>query len=1016
LALFRRLSIGNSAYAHYDTFVLDHNNTLVYASIIGYDALIKDMSKEVNKVNNIYLESLGYCRTVSRGYEVDKRKQNNSDFSHLVVYRKDKVMGEDTPQERLLAYIFYRNEQEKFQAFYDKIYKNTSVPVLMEWIPYIIESASTNNNLRRTTIYYDNTDEKPKPFECLCLDISKEQLLNIVQNGLRTGAINVRGSNETSEQMTNINGLDSYLNSFGETLARRIQQSFTPKFIPGQSTYDSRVDDFDDACFCAGIEMFDAQKDVIQASVTNLKTSKINLVIGEMGCGKTLIGAGIPYAHYGRTGSTTVILCPAHLTNKWKREIERLVPNGEAYIVKHVRQVMKLDKRIRDKHKKKNLYLIMSKETAKFGYESRPSAIWSISKNTFVCPECGQPLTKSEYVGEGRSRHSIQVKFNKTDMSRPLAHNQVCPNKKRVWNKTIRKWEEVDCKAKLWTPLNGDDDNIDWVKLGAEGWILKSHITSIFNEMAAKTNLTRKEATFFAKLAEKKVELDTGGEISSSSKAPRKFPLAKYIRENYKGVIDYLIADELHLYKGDTEQGQAFGDLALAANKVIGLTGTLLNGYADGLFYILYRTIAPTMQKEGFEYSDEQSFMKCFGVMRSTNRFTIRNGREDRRVGSGSEKRLPGVSPLVFTKFLLENAVFLSLSDMAEGLPSYEEIPIAVEMDEELRNAYNTLEQDLRQSSSWRGNGGMKIMGSLLQTLSVYPDQPYDQPPVVHPDTGQVLVVPPSLNRGLRNKESRLMDLVNAKVEQGEKVLIYYQWTNKTDVAEKVTDMLREDGLNVAVLTASVSPEKREEWIDNRLKEGIDVLICNPTLVETGLDLLPFTTIIFYQVGYNIFTMRQASRRSWRLSQTHSIEVFFLYYTGTIQEQALSLMATKLQASMAIEGKFSEEGLRAMSNNEDLLTQIANSVVNGIRQTVDAQVFRQVSIVNEDGVTRVRTHRKTLEDLIELDSVDNIVDIVNKPAKQLEYLYRKTTPMESPTPTHKIMLGLFNKSLCVGNL
>ena len=35
-------------------------------------------------------------------------------------------------------------------------------------------------------------------------------------------------------------------------------------------------------------------------------------------------------------------------------------------------------------------------------------------------------------------------------------------------------------------------------------------------------------------------------------------------------------------------------------------------------------------------------------------------------------------------------------------------------------------------------------------------------------------------------------------------------------------------------------------------------------------------------------------------------------------------MATKLQASMAIEGKFSEEGLNAMSNNEDLLTQIAS--------------------------------------------------------------------------------------------
>ena len=117
---------------------------------------------------------------------------------------------------------------------------------------------------------------------------------------------------------------------------------------------------------------------------------------------------------------------------------------------------------------------------------------------------------------------------------------------------------------------------------------------------------------------------------------------------------------------------------------------------------------------------------------------------------------------------------------------------------------------------------------------------------------------------------------------------------------------------------------------------------------------MDFTTIIFYQIGYNIFTMRQASRRSWRLGQEHPISVYFMYYRNTIQEQALSLMATKLQASMAIEGKFSEEGLRAMSNNEDLLTQIANSVVNGIKDTVDANSFQ--SIKKDNNLTEGKEH------------------------------------------------------------
>ncbi len=37
---------------------------------------------------------------------------------------------------------------------------------------------------------------------------------------------------------------------------------------------------------------------------------------------------------------------------------------------------------------------------------------------------------------------------------------------------------------------------------------------------------------------------------------------------------------------------------------------------------------------------------------------------------------------------------------------------------------------------------------------------------------------------------------------------------------------------------SSVATDKRERWYDRKLKAGIEVLICNPKLVETGLDLL----------------------------------------------------------------------------------------------------------------------------------------------------------------------------------
>jgi hypothetical protein len=53
------------------------------------------------------------------------------------------------------------------------------------------------------------------------------------------------------------------------------------------------------------------------------------------------------------------------------------------------------------------------------------------------------------------------------------------------------------------------------------------------------------------------------------------------------------------------------------------------------------------------------------------------------------------------------------------------------------------------------------------------------------------------------------------------------------------------------------------------LQAGVEVVVCHPKLVETGLDLLAFPTLYFYETGYSLHTLRQASRRSWRIGQRH---------------------------------------------------------------------------------------------------------------------------------------------------
>ena len=785
---------------------------------------------------------------------------------------------------------------------------------------------------------------------------NKEDMKNIVKEGLKTKAINIAGNNNPSPILENVTGLNDYLNLFGEILAEKIQTSFKPKFIPGEDKYDDYTNFVDDFIYHeADIELFEAQKSVIQSVVNNLKVNDTAFIIAEMGSGKTSMGAAIPYAHNANKnkGFNAVVVCPSHLTIKWKREVEERIPNAKAYIVSDFNELKSLEPKLRNKHKVENTYIILSKERAKMSYDKRPAAIWSKSKRTFVCPDCGQPLYTLEYEGTGRRRIAHKVPFNELSMSKQLVVNTTCMNKVQKWNEKEQKYDIVPCNASLWTPLNRDDQNHKWFKLGSEGWIYKEHIVPITERLQSQEVLSKKDASLFKRLIEQYDLIQNGEEPYTAYKGPKRYSIAKYIRERMKDVFDYCLIDEAHQAKGLSEQGQAVADIIGASKKSVLLTGTLLNGYADGLYYLLWRTVSKIMRKEGFKFKDEGEFARIYGVHSRERRYQLSAGIRDRQIGSVKEKRLPGVSPLVFTKFLLENAVFLSLTDMSNGLPGYEEIPVPVDMNIELYNAYQNFETAFRQYAT--SFGSKKALGPFLQALSAYPDCPHMVSPVTDPKDGSLIYMPEELPKETREKEEALLDLVKEKLANGEKVLVYYSFVNKTDIGRTLTRMFEENDIKAFEMKSSVAPDKREEWVESHLKKGMEVMICNPSLVETGLDLLDFTSIVFYQIGYNLFTMRQASRRSWRLSQSKDVKVYFMYYRTSIQEQALSLMATKLQAAMAIEGKFSEEGLRAMSNNEDLLTQIANNVVEGIKDTVNEDIFKSSAFVRSSE-SRNRVH------------------------------------------------------------
>jgi hypothetical protein len=63
------------------------------------------------------------------------------------------------------------------------------------------------------------------------------------------------------------------------------------------------------------------------------------------------------------------------------------------------------------------------------------------------------------------------------------------------------------------------------------------------------------------------------------------------------------------------------------------------------------------------------------------------------------------------------------------------------------------------------------------------------------------------------------------------------------------------------------------------------------------------------------YVLRQASRRSWRIGQRQPVEVTFMAYEGTLQAEALGLVAAKTRASLMIEGELPEEGLAALDGD-----------------------------------------------------------------------------------------------------
>ncbi|HHN1806638.1 TPA: helicase-related protein, partial [Pseudomonas aeruginosa] len=402
-------------------------------------------------------------------------------------------------------------------------------------------------------------------------------------------------------------------------------------------------------------------------------------------------------------------------------------------------------------------------------------------------------------------------------------------------------------------------------------------------------------------------------------------------RQLPNGYFDLLVVDEGHEYKNSgSAQGQAMGVLAAKARKTVLLTGTLMGGYADDLFYLLFRILTQRMIEDGYRPNARgsmapaaMSFMRDHGVLKDI--YTERDG-DSHKTARGKKLsvrtvKAPGFGPKGIHRFVLPFTVFLKLKDIGGNvLPDYQEEFVDVPMAPEQASAYQrlaaTLTAELRQALARRDT---TLLGVVLNVLLAWPDCCFRPEIVKHPRSRDTLAFVPAIfgDEQLMPKEQALVDLCLEEKAKGRKVLAYTVYSGTRDTTSRLKKVLEQSGLKVAVLRASVDTARREDWILDQVDRGIDVLITNPELVKTGLDLLDFPTIAFLQTGYNVYTLQQAARRSWRIGQKHPVRVVFFGYAGSSQITCLQLMAKKIAVAQSTSGDVPESGLDSLNQDGD---------------------------------------------------------------------------------------------------
>jgi superfamily II DNA or RNA helicase len=760
--------------------------------------------------------------------------------------------------------------------------------------------------------------------------------------------------------MTQLHTIYDYTKLFSKELEKRILQDF-PALQQFEDPISPRVRQL-------LRRPFPAQAIAIMGVAKRWRQQHTAGIVAECGTGKTLMSLGAIHVHSDGCPYTAIAMVPPHLVEKWAREAIQTLPGIRVFMVDDLRNAgdPKVPHGVNEVRLQGKRIIRKGLHTTLTDLRLRKSYTSARKRWASICPGpalfvVGRERAKLGYFW----RHAIEIPRsgpNNGCVVNPETGVPIIVNEERLLASDFK------------------DTKISERIEERTGHSCRAHFVPLWQ--------------------------------SDSEKIQREAPI-DFIGRYMHGFFDYAVCDEMHQLAGDTAQGNALGTLKSCADRIVGLTGTLMGGYAKDLFNLLWRLESEKMKQKGFVWGSSGcgSFVSEYGVLETIE--TIEpadNDCSDAKVTT-VVKQKPGASPLLFGEFLMNLCAFVFLEDIADKLPPYEEKLVSVPMDPEMQEAYSELEQDIKECLM-ENRRNRSVISKMLNTLLLYPDHPFGLGTIYgkrrdkdrHWETF-VIATPRDLPEDrLYSKERRLIEIVKAELAQGRLCHVFAVYTKTHDVTARISEILSRAGIRTAVLKASVPTTQREAWYARKVAEGIQVVIGHPKLVETGLDLLDFPTLIFYETGYSLHTLRQASRRSWRIGQDRPVRVFFLCQEGTMQTKCLRLMGKKLLVALTIEGKFAAEGLHDIEEDDDMLSAMARELVekDGIGETADQvwsqlkQVYDQLPGASE--AMHIVDNEAVLTNSVFEDRGNVIVDDLHPPDMlQSELVVPPTTAVAVPT-------------------